>query len=248
MYERVLGARVTKYRFEQRGTCRFFLRRSGRGGVGGPSRVGLHACTRHWGGRYDTADWLGTRLQMDRVPRVGLTKEFSAGGYANHRDASYAWFLLPCGRRGDETYRPFIFGAGTRVTRCRDGTMHGTRGDTPSAFSVRSSRRLRAAPFFLPLTTLTSHARVTDDRRPFPSLTAITVLLEILGLAVHSPVYPRARSRVESSITSRGHALFVRVRERATHDFHSLSYVWHPHVRRRAIDSAIRKSRGHGSI
>ena len=48
---------------------------SGRGGVGGPSRVGLHACTRHWGGKYDTADWLDAQLlQMDRVPQVGLTK------------------------------------------------------------------------------------------------------------------------------------------------------------------------------
>lgn len=47
---------------------------------------------------------------------------------------------------------PFIFGAGTQVTRCRGGTMHGTRDErTSSAFPVApvaSAPSRRLAPFF----------------------------------------------------------------------------------------------------
>lgn len=85
MYTSVYSVHALRNIDSNKGGCVVFSSESsGRGGVGGPSRVGLHACTRHWGGKYDTADWLDAQLlQMDRVPQIGLTKELSAGGNAN---------------------------------------------------------------------------------------------------------------------------------------------------------------------
>lgn len=131
---------------------------------GSGSRVGLHACTRHWRGRHHTADWLGPDPDGPRAA-VGLTKESACPSRAAVAAAEVRARGVLLSPSMTKTYRAVYFWGGdaSHSLPRRDDAWHSRRHDERIFRSPRAVND--GSPALLPFPsacprTLVCHRRI----------------------------------------------------------------------------------------